>query len=630
MCDNSFTASRTAGCAATDPEPARLTPAISPLRALRIGSVAVAIAMAGLTPHRTATAAEPTADADVPKARQTLDGWQAEAAEPGERLLHVIAWRTNDREPPADQRARLDRIMTDIQDFYRREMERLGFGPRSIRLDRDEAGTLVVHEVVGEGAWADYDGPDGARIRQECVSVLRAKGIDIDRETVMIFTNLAEWNPEKLTFRHKSPYYASGDWRRGTAWQLDSPELDTSNLAAKEPLMQDGQYGRISLGKHNSIFIGGIAHELGHALGLPHCRERPDEAIRGTALMGSGNRTYGDELRGEGKGSFLTLAHALRLASHPQFSGSVKGLGTSARGAFADLAVAPAADGRSFRIAGRVSGEPPVYAVIGYLDPSGGGDYDARTVSAVPDAEGRFALDCAALVPGRAAELRLLALHANGATSSIGQPYAVAEDGRVDVETMQVTFALAPFLDALAAQGTEAAREVAPAEGLAARFAAAVLAGRSGDVATIDAAALGAEVTTLPLSRARPAEARVGWLRPAYDYLPQRNAVIESGGRVYETGIYAHAPALHRYDLGGRWNRLRGECGLPTRPGGSVVFVIRADGREVFRSPKLSPGATAAYDVPLAGVESLELVTEDGGDGTGADWGVWLGPELTR
>lgn len=570
------------------------------------------------------------ADADVSAARAILDGWQAEAPESGERLLHVIAWRTNDRGFPDNHRERLDRIMTHIEGFYRREMERHGFGSRSIRLDRDAAGNLVVHEVVGEGAWAEYDGPDGGRIRRECVPALRAKGIDIDRETVMIFTNLAEWDPDKHTFRHKSPYYASGDWRRGTAWQLDSPELDATNLAAREPLVDDGQYGRISLGKHNSIFIGGIAHELGHALGLPHCRERSDEAAHGTALMGSGNQTYGDELRGEGKGSFLTLAHALRLASHPQFSGSVKGLGTEPRGTFTDLAVEPSADRKSFRLSGRVTGEPPVYAVVGYLDPAGGGDYDARTVSAVPDAEGRFSLACAAVVPGRAAELRLVACHANGGTTRRGEPYLVASDGTVDVETMQVAFGLAPFLAVLAAEGPDAARGVAPAAGPAARYAAAVLLGREPGRETIDPAAAEASLKTLALSRATPALAKVGWLKPAYDHLPRAEAVIESGGRLYERGIYAHAPALHRYDVAGRWRRLRGECGLPSQAGGSVVFVITGDGRELFRSPRVGPGKTAAYDVDLSGVAALELVTEDAGDGNGADWGVWLSPELTR
>ena len=87
---------------------------------------------------------------------------------------------------------------------------------------------------------------------------------------------------------------------------------------------------------------------------------------------------------------------------------------------------------------------------------------------------------------------------------------------------------------------------------------------------------------------------------------------------------------MRRYDLAGRWGRLRGACGLPTQPGGTVVFVIRADGREVFRSPRLAPGRTADYDVDLAGESALELATEDGGDGNNADWGLWLAPELIR
>ena len=134
----------------------------------------------------------------------------------------------------------------------------------------------------------------------------------------------------------------------------------------------------------------------------------------------------------------------------------------------------------------------------------------------------------------------------------------------------------------------------------------------------------------LLLSACRPAEARVGWLAPAYDQLPRKEAVIESAGRFYDSGIYAHAPALHRYDLAGTWNRLRGACGLPTQSGGSVVFVIRGDGKELFRSPKVVPGKTVTFDIALAGIATLELVTEDGGDGQAADWGVWLAPELLR
>ena len=102
-------------------------------------------------------------------------------------------------------------------------------------------------------------------------------------------------------------------------------------LGAKNMQTNRANIGRRG-GGNNSIFIGGMAHELGHALGLPHCRGSADETQFGTALMGSGNRTYGDEIRNEGSGTFLSRAHALRLASHPQFSGSLKGFGHGPRG----------------------------------------------------------------------------------------------------------------------------------------------------------------------------------------------------------------------------------------------------------------------------------------------------------
>jgi hypothetical protein len=565
-------------------------------------------------------------------ARERLAAYHAASQQPAERRLHLVCWRPQDRNFAAGHRDRLDRIMTDIQAFYAREMQRHGLGTRSIRLDRNAEGRLVIHEVVGHGRFADYGKSDGQRIRAECLPVLRDAGIDADRETVMIFTNLADWDPANGRFQHKSPYYAGGSHLSGTAWQLDSPELDTRNLPLKMPVIQDGEYGRISLGKHNSIFIGGIAHELGHALGLPHCRARADEEPQGTALMGSGNRTYADERRHEGKGTFLTRAHALRLASHPQFSGSVTGMLEDPQGQFDGLAVEPADDGRSFTITGRLQARIPVYAVIAYLDPEGGGDYDARTEVAIPDEVGQFTLRCASLVAGRPAGLRLVACHCNGGVTQLDQAFGVAEDGQVDVVSMQLAFLLQPFVDVLPEGPRRAAemRDALPDGSDARRIASTVLDALTGRRLRQPSDAVADSEVQVPLSSIEPREASVGWLQPAYDRLPRPDPLLRCGSDIFETGIYAHAPSRYQYDLQGGWRRLEGACGLPPQAGGSVVFVIRGDGRELYRSPRIGPGVSERFRVDIANVARLELVTEDGGDGKAADWGVWGEPTLLR
>jgi len=82
------------------------------------------------------------------------------------------------------------------------------------------------------------------------------------------------------------------------------------------------QYGQVTIGRYNTISIGGTAHELGYLFGLPHNTESPgDYKTQGHALMGDGNAHYLEERRGEDKGSFITMPEALRLASNPLFSG---------------------------------------------------------------------------------------------------------------------------------------------------------------------------------------------------------------------------------------------------------------------------------------------------------------------
>lgn len=586
---------------------------------------------------------ETEARRQVKAANRILHNWHLANPKQEVRKLHLVYWTPSDRKPAADHQARLSRMMEHIQAFYAREMKRIGFGPRTFNLDYDDEKKLVIHLVTGRGPFADYNVQSGNKIRSECLPVLRKAGINADRETIVLFCNMAEWDAEKLIFKHRSPYYAGGSHRQGTAWQLDSPELDPLLLSKKQPLISDGQYGRISLGKHNSIFIGGVAHELGHALSLPHNRERADErAAHGTALMGSGNRSYGDELRGEGKGSFLTLAHALRLASHPQFSGSVKGMYQRSELEISNLKIT--AQGSEIQLSGRLQATPPVYAVIAYADPEGGSDYDATTATAVPDRHGMFILRCRGLAKGKHASLRLVACHVNGASSPAQRyrfGYALDKEGTIDISATRERLALAPLVSALTKRnkaGAEAAfahlkkKAADGPEGRTVRIGTNLLS----ELITPELKELKspsqieASLTRIPLTSTNPSAAKVGWLRPCYNHVPNPGLLLESVGRVWEHGIYAHAPARHLYQLDGKWSGLSGSAGVAEGSTGSVVFVVSADGKEFWRSKTVKAGHLATFDLKLTGVKELELLVEDARDGTASDWGLWLEPVLRR
>jgi hypothetical protein len=578
--------------------------------------------------------------AKVPRAKAILDAWQAKGPVRAEKTVHIVYWTPSDREPAPRHEERLGAIMEDIRDFYAREMKRLGFGPMSIRLDYTGGGKMKVHLVKSRKPYADFDVQSGGPIRNECLTTLRAAGIDPEKETIVIFCNMSNWHAATGRISQNSPYYAGGSNRQGTAWQVDSPILELGSLAKKEPRVKDGQYGDISIGRYNSIFIGGICHELGHALGLPHNRERPDEAAAfGTALMGSGNRTYGENLRGEGKGSFLTLAHGLKLASHPIFCGSVKGIDAPANAELHDVKVVNR--GKSFTYSARVTADPPPYAVLGYMDPEGGGDYDATTCTAIPDAAGDFTLEAGALAQGKAGVFRVVVVQANGAASSFAgastpftYPYLVAKDGNVDLSATEARLLLLPLAKAserkdAAAMATELARVEASKPSPVVWNAAKVLADPAASVP--GSAPVEAGGSTCPLATSSTKSAKVGWGRPVMNRLPDGDLLFSCGSRLFPGGIYAHANASHVWELGGRWRTLAGHAGLPDgRDGGSCVFVVKVDGRELWRSEKTGPGTLRSFSVPVEGAKEIELIVEDGGDGNGSDWGCWFGPVLTR
>ena len=307
------------------------------------------------------------------------------------------------------------------------------------------------------------------------------------------------------------------------------------------------------------------------------------------------------------------------------------------RARFSDFEITPGET--AFTVSGRVESGTPVYAVVGYLDPDGGSDYDARTVTAIPNRDGKFTLDCNALVKDRNAALNIVACHVNGAVSRHSIRYSVNKEGAPDLTTARMHLALRPLIDAVNAGDKDAAfasmesvHANAPDEpgGRTHRIAKRLIASMAGGRAFPAPGEIGEGTKEVPLGDCTPASAKVGWHRPFFDRTPPPSTVLGAGGRLFEHGIYAHAPAAHRFALGKKWKTLKGNCGLSDGSRGSVVFVISGDGKELWRSKQTKAGTLREFEIAIGDAEKLVLSVEDAGDGNGSDWGLWLEPTLSR
>jgi hypothetical protein len=545
--------------------------------------------------------------------------------------VKAVYFIPSDCEPLENRQERLGRVMKHVQQFYRDGMEKQGYGPMTFALEWESPDKLKLYEIKGKKTQMEYGRNDSGVVRNEVRDALREQGINADQELVVIFQMLLKWEDGKAT--ELGPYVGGGSHRSGTAWVYDDALLDAALLPSKEP---GGYYGRpCSIGQFNTHYIGGVAHEMGHAFSLPHdCQLSSEYPTLGTSLMGSGNHTYGMEERDQGKGSFLSASSALRLTKVRSFVGDLPNT-NNRRGQQMQIEnLAASYANNEITLTGQVVAEPPLVGLIAYNDNENiGADYDAKSwVSKLDDKQQfRFVITELEQVPY---QLRLAGVHENGATSVFRVNYTVGQDGpdlgainsMSSLQQLSAAF-LAGDAEKVQTQVNRLARNRNTSHDLLrkARHIELLLTPPTPKSPTT----IPADEKTFDLSDTAFEEATTGWGTIRRRMAPE-DVLIEIGDEFFESGLYAHAPSLFRARLDKQWKTFEFGFGLQNGHAGSVVFVIKGDGKELFRSDKISDRQVRRASISVKDIDVLEMIVEDAGDGNSSDWGMWVTPVIGR
>lgn len=564
-----------------------------------------------------------------------------EGADKEDLKLRVIYFHAADREPLPKYQERINRIVLDIKDFYDTEFARVGLSDAQLPLEMD-GDQVKIHVVKGaeNHDGYGYDVQYGLKMLREIGQQLRGQ-VDPEREFLLILCGLCDKQDDGV-YKIYSPYYGLGGANqvRGICFAADCEMLDTLNLTKTDEPFRYNEHNRNqrrSLADFNTVFIGGMAHELGHGLSLPHNHELSSERSKGTALMGSGNYTYRAELVGK-KGSFMTLASATRMMCHPLLTQSNKQ--RFDRGHVRVSNVSFSGEGKSLTVRGKVESNIEPFAVIAYSDPDGGSNYDAYQWTREVQPDGTFEITLDEHKPGSSA-LRLNFCHANGATSEVGYNFTANEQGEPNIQALSDSLITGNIEQKLHDGELDEARALAK-EYLAAHPDATI--------ADFLKQCLAYEGTTTPVSLEDVTEDETFLSDIATETeqvefgRPMRNAVYRSrrsrsggfflmpGGQFHGKGLYAHAKSNFTFALDGQWKKLSAVAGL--QPGSSdragVVFIIKGDGEELFRSKEIQGTDIALLDLDITGVKKLELITESTGENNRGCWSVWGSPKISR
>ena len=219
-----------------------------------------------------------------------------------EHQLNIVYFLGSDTAPVPDYERRISELMLYLQQFYGKEMQRHGYGARAFGMDIKSPGRVNIIEYKAENPASHYPYENGGgwKAAQEIEKFFKANPDKKKSQHTLII--MPTWNDDKNGPDNPGgvPFYGMGRY----CFALDYPACDIKHRG------QPTKEGRLL-----TKWYGGLAHELGHGLNLPHNHQTTSDGKKyGTALMGAGNYTFGTSP------TFLTPASCALLDACEVFS----------------------------------------------------------------------------------------------------------------------------------------------------------------------------------------------------------------------------------------------------------------------------------------------------------------------
>lgn len=556
-------------------------------------------------------------------AEKVIKTYHAGAA-PSGKVVKVVYFHGKDLQPLPHWEERLTRTLKEVSRFYKEQFNKYGIQSSGVPFEKsgDKYNIIVVE---GDLPSQHYNTESGLNIQNE-ISKKAAGKIDFAKDHVLIITGLCYKRADSAYVLH-SPYWGTGSSQSGLCFAVDCELLDPDRLTDTLHRMKNSDVAGVpkdfSVAEFNSWFIGGIAHEMGHMFGLPHDYGHPSElAADQISLMGQfGSRHFRDYLWCGKQSATISAAGILQLISHPVFTQSERSQDNMPE----HINIAYENHDKGVLIKHLITTKSRPYACYTLLRTADISEYfgksEIHTLGTGNEVDIPFGK-----LPGGLYVLRVYLLFPDGSTGSTQTFFTVGSDGiaQAPKELAFQDVDINVFYDRLLKEEKTTETE------LKLKILRTIV---QPDPPVDPLTATG---NRLFLSDAKWETAQVGWREPARNYYTkesERTFFLENQGKIYEKGLFAHAPSVYAFNLGKKWQTFSALAACRDdvlEDVGPVRFTVWGDGKLLYTSPVLTKGQQVPVKIDIRQVNTLELKAEYTALNNGHCWSIWLNPVIER